>query len=98
MYASSGSKGNWGSTEIEAESDSLEVVDICPGQDCMLNDATVAYAEIVTFAGAIGKVELNYCGRDLNKVAHSLAKEIFLFQMFHVIWSMNPLIFSYNLF
>jgi hypothetical protein len=55
MYASSGSKGNWGSTEIEAESDSLEVVDICPGQDCMLNDATVAYAEIVTFAGAIGK-------------------------------------------
>jgi hypothetical protein len=29
-------------------------------------------------AGAIGRVEFNHYGRDLNKVAHSLARECFI--------------------
>jgi hypothetical protein len=44
----------------------------------MWNDATAVYAEIVTYAGATGKVEFNHCERDLNMVAHSLARECFI--------------------
>jgi hypothetical protein len=64
-----------GYTEIEAESDSLEVVNICSGQEHMWNDSTAVYAKIVTCAGAIGKVEFNHCARDFNMVAHILARE-----------------------
>jgi hypothetical protein len=44
----------------------------------MWNDAPAVYAEIVTCARATGKVEFNHCERDLNMVAHSLAREYFI--------------------
>jgi hypothetical protein len=57
--------------DIMAESDSLEVINMCSGQDRIWNDATAIYVEIMTGAEAIRRVEFNHCGRDLNKVAHS---------------------------
>jgi hypothetical protein len=65
-------------TKIEGESNSLEVVNIFLGQDLTWNDASAVYAEIVTCAGVIGKVEFNHCGRNLNKVTHSPARECFI--------------------
>ena len=55
------------------------------------NEATAIFAEIISHAGAIGNVEFNHCGRDLNKAAHVIARECFLLKSL-VIGLMNPLI------
>lgn len=59
------------------ESDSLEVINLCSGNERIWNMATAVYADIIMKAGVIGDVEFNHCGRDNNKVAHSLARECF---------------------
>jgi ribonuclease HI len=66
-----------GFQDIVEESDSLEVINMCSVQDRIWNDATAISSEIMTCAGATGRVEFNHCGRDLNKVAYSLARECF---------------------
>jgi ribonuclease HI len=67
-----------GYTNIEAESDSLEVVNLCSGADRIWNDATAIYADIFSQAVSIGKIEFMHCGRDTNKVAHELARSCFM--------------------
>jgi ribonuclease HI len=63
--------------DIVAESDSLEVINLCSGEDRIWNEATAVYADILSCVGAIGKVEFIHCVRDLNKVAHSLARDCY---------------------
>jgi ribonuclease HI len=63
-----------GYTHIEAESDSLEVINLCSGTDQIWSDAVAIYADILVQARGIGKVEFMHCRRDANKVAHEIAK------------------------
>ena len=67
-----------GCNAIEAESDSLEVVQNCSGEEQIWNDATAVYAECFTLAASIGKVEFKHCKRDCNKAAHEIARNDFL--------------------
>jgi hypothetical protein len=62
---------------IEAESDSIEVIQICSGEVRMWNEATTIYSEILSHAGIIGKVDFMHCGRDSNYAAHYIARECF---------------------
>ena len=54
----------------ETESESLEVIQLCSGQERFWNEATAVYAEIMVAAGSVGTVLFSHCGRDLNEVAH----------------------------
>jgi ribonuclease HI len=67
-----------GYTNIEAKSDSLKVVNLCTGVDRIWKDATVICANIFIQAANIGKVEFMHCRRDINKVAHELARSYFM--------------------
>jgi hypothetical protein len=42
-----------------------------------INDATAIYADIMAKAGLIGKVEFSHRGREINMVAHGLARVCF---------------------
>jgi ribonuclease HI len=66
-----------GYTAIEAESDSLEVIHLCAGEARIWNEATAIYADIMAKAGLIAKVEFTYCRREINTVAHGLARDCF---------------------
>jgi hypothetical protein len=71
-----------GYSNVEAESDSLEVIQICEGMERIWNDATVIYADILNQAGSTGKVVFSYCGRDTNAAAHELARNYFTSTIF----------------
>jgi hypothetical protein len=45
------------------------------------NEATAVYADILNQASMIGNVEFTHCGRDINSVAHEIARECFLSQI-----------------
>jgi hypothetical protein len=47
------------------------------GEERIWNEATAIYADVVTHAGYIGKVEFKHCGRDMNKATHEIARECF---------------------
>jgi ribonuclease HI len=66
-----------GYSDVEAESDSLKVIQICGGMERIWNDATAIYADILNQAGSIGKVVFSHCGRDTNAAARELARNCF---------------------
>ena len=66
-----------GFNRVEAESDSLNVVNYCQGQAQWWDAAAAIFAECVDIATSIGKVIFKHCFRDANSVAHELAKFIF---------------------
>jgi hypothetical protein len=59
---------------VEAQSDSIEVIHSSSGQEWMWNEATAVYADCLTSAGIIGKVEFTHCLREVNEVAHQIAR------------------------
>jgi ribonuclease HI len=63
-----------GANALEAQSDSTEVIYYCLGQERMWNEATAVYADCLENAGIIGKVEFTHCSRDVNMVAHEIAR------------------------
>jgi ribonuclease HI len=65
---------NLGFSMVEAESDSLEVFQYFLGEEEIWNEATAIYAEIMLVAGSIGVVEFGHCRREMNKVAHDIAR------------------------
>jgi ribonuclease HI len=71
-----------GCNNIEAESDSLEVIQLCSGEERIWNEAMAVYADILNQASMIGNVEFTHCGRDINSVAHEIARECSLSQIF----------------
>jgi ribonuclease HI len=56
-----------GCNSVEAESDSIEVIQICTGENCMWNEATAIYSDIFVQATSIGTVEFSHCMRDTKK-------------------------------
>jgi ribonuclease HI len=66
-----------GCNRIQAESDSLEIIDACSGGDRWWSEATAVFADCVDLVTTIGDVSFNYCPREANKVAHELARASF---------------------
>lgn len=63
-----------GFNRVEAESDSLNVVNYCQGQHQWWDAAAAIYAECIDSATSIGKVIFTHCFREANVTAHELAK------------------------
>ena len=66
-----------GFNNVEAESDSCQVVDSCSGQAQWWDEAAAVFADCVDLAVSIGKVKFKHCPRLANGVAHDLAKHSF---------------------
>ena len=62
-----------GFPRVEAESDSLNVINFCDGQSRWWDAATAIFAECVDVSSLIGKVVFKHCFRSSNQAAHVLA-------------------------
>ena len=67
-----------GFRNVEAESDSIQVINSCSSQTRWWDAATAIFAECVNMSTSIGKVKFKYCPRMTNGVAHEIAKFSFL--------------------
>ena len=68
---------NLGYNRIQAESDNLEVIQLCSGEERFWNEATTVYTDIIAVAASIGNVSFSHCKRVVNEVAHELGKVCF---------------------
>jgi hypothetical protein len=66
-----------GCNRIVAESDSTEVVEACTGIEAWWSEPSAIYANCVDMTTNIGEVDFYYVSREVNKVAHELAKDCF---------------------
>ena len=66
-----------GFPRVEAESDSLSVIEYCTGQNRWWDSAAAIFAECVDVASLIGKVKFKHCVRLCNQAAHVLASHSF---------------------
>jgi ribonuclease HI len=64
---------NIGCNGVQADSNSIEVINACNGEDTWSLAAAI-YADCVNYMEAIGKVTFHHCPRETNKVAHNLAR------------------------
>ena len=78
-----------GFPRVEAESDSLTVIDSCCGQARWWDEAAAIFAECVDVSTLIGKVKFKHCPRNANKAAHVLAKHSYC-NKFSSIWTDEP--------
>ena len=62
-----------GFSRVEAESDSLTVIDYCTGQTRWWDAAAMIFADCVDVSSSIGKVKFKHCIRSCNQAAHVLA-------------------------
>jgi ribonuclease HI len=67
-----------GYNDLIAESDSVEVIESCTGEQTWWNECSAIFADIVDITSSFDKVTFKYCPREANKVAHELAKFSFL--------------------
>lgn len=68
----------FGCNDVVAESDSLEVIEACSGQEAWWGDSSAVFADCVDLAAQIGRVSFNHCRREANEVAHELARLCFV--------------------
>ena len=64
---------SFGCNRVEAESDSLQVINYCDGQTIWWDSAAAIFAECLDTSTSIGKVVYKHCYRSCNQVAHMLA-------------------------
>ena len=62
-----------GFQRVEAESDSLTVINCCSGQSTWWDAAAAIFAECVDISTLIGKVNFKHCFQSANQAAHVLA-------------------------
>jgi hypothetical protein len=90
--ASSSVSSAMGFQRVQAESDSLEVINILDGKKRIWNELAVIYANCIMSAGMIGNTKFQHCPRKTNKAAHAIAKHGFNLQLF-CNWDDEPLVF-----
>jgi ribonuclease HI len=81
-----------GFNRVEAESDSQNVVNYCQGQDQWWDSAAAIFAECIDVATSIGKVIFTHCFREVNYVAHELAKFSYCNKCDYS-WTIEPSVF-----
>ena len=74
---------------LEAESDSLQVINFCTGQTRWWDEAAALFAECVDLGTSIGKVIYKHCLRSCNRAAHVLANFSFCNKLSSV-WLHEP--------
>jgi hypothetical protein len=67
-----------GCGSIIAESDSLETIQACLGNEAWWTEPAAIYANCVDLATLIGQVSFNHCVREANMPAHVIARECFV--------------------
>jgi ribonuclease HI len=67
-----------GCCRVQAESDSLETIGACNGEERWWNEASTIFADCVDLVTHIGTVEFKHCPRDANRVPHELARFSFV--------------------
>ena len=67
-----------GCSNVVAESDSIQVVQACTGEEPWWNAAATIFADCVDLVTNIGSVKFSHCLREANQVAHELAKDSFI--------------------
>jgi ribonuclease HI len=72
-----GLANSMGCNVVLAESDAMEVIQACDGEEAWWGESAAIYADCVDLAVTIGSVSYLHCMREANKVAHSLARESF---------------------
>jgi hypothetical protein len=65
------------SNNVVAESDSMEVIQACTGEEAWWGDSSAIYANCTKLATTIGNVEFRYCPREAKDVSHDLARNSF---------------------
>jgi ribonuclease HI len=66
-----------GCSNVVAESDSLEVIQACTGEESWWNEAPAVFADCTDMRSHIGSVYFQYCPREANQVAHEIARDSF---------------------
>jgi ribonuclease HI len=65
---------NLGCNAVQVESDSMEDINACTGEEMWWSSCAAIYVECVDSISVIGKVTFKHCSRETNKVAHYLAR------------------------
>jgi ribonuclease HI len=63
---------------IIIESDSIETIEACTGEEIWWNESAAVFADCVDLASEFDMLEFKYCPREANQVAHEIAKISFL--------------------
>jgi hypothetical protein len=63
-----------GCNRVIIESDSLETIEACSGEQMWSNESVAIYADCIDKVTTIGDVSFKFCPREANQVAHELAK------------------------
>jgi hypothetical protein len=66
-----------GCTGVQAESDAMEVVSACNGEDIWWSSSAAIYANFMASVAVIGKVDFKHYPQETNVVAHTLARFCF---------------------
>ena len=64
--------------DVIAESDSLEVIEACSGEEAWWGESSAIFADCVDLITQIGTVTFRHCPREANEVAHELARLCFV--------------------
>ena len=67
-----------GVSVVIAESNSLETVEACTGDETWWNESAAFFADCVDLIAMTGSVSFIHCQREANRVSHSLAKQCWL--------------------
>jgi hypothetical protein len=63
-----------GCNNVLMESDSVETVEACSGDEAWWGENSAIYADCVDLATLLGNVTFKYCSREANGVAHEIAR------------------------
>jgi hypothetical protein len=64
-------------SQVIAEADSLETIQACTGQETWWTEPAAIFADCVDLASLIDGIKFSHCPREVNRVAHELARECF---------------------
>jgi hypothetical protein len=67
-----------GCNNIQADSDSMDVIEACSGEEAWWNESAATYADCMDMVATIGSVSFSHCPREANVVADELARYSFL--------------------
>jgi ribonuclease HI len=68
---------HYGGTNVIMESDSLETINACNGDEVWWGEESAIFADYIDLASHIDGVEYRHCYREANEVAHELARNCF---------------------
>jgi len=68
----------YGYSDVIAESDALEVIEACSGEETWWGASSAIYSDCIDLVALIGRVSFKHCPREANEVAHELARSCFI--------------------